>query len=80
LFFAHEAISLAPTIVPPFPSADSALVCIALTEAIIIVLCEAYSNARFFTFYIADASCDSSSTKETGHRALYTHISAMLAV
>jgi hypothetical protein len=49
-FFAHEAISLAPTIVTPFPSADSALVCVALTEATHIVLSDAFSNARFFCF------------------------------
>jgi hypothetical protein len=48
-FFVHEAISLAPTIVSPFPSADSTLVCIASTEAIHIVP-GAFSNARFLFF------------------------------
>ena len=47
--FFHEAISLAPTIVSPFPSADSALVCLASTEATHIVP-GAFSNARFFVF------------------------------
>ena len=64
-FFIHEAISLAPTIVSPFPSADSALVCIASTEATHIVLSYAFSNARFFclsTFCIDDVSCDFFST------------------
>jgi hypothetical protein len=52
-FFAHEAISLAPTIVSPFPSADSALVCVASTEVTHIVLSDAFSNARFFfVFYL----------------------------
>ena len=82
-FFAHEAISLAPTIVSPFPSADSALVCLASTEAIIIVLCEAYTNALFFGFCffcIDDVPCGFSSTKETGHRALSAQIVARFAV
>jgi hypothetical protein len=47
--FFHEAISLATTIVSPFPSADSALVCLASTEATHVVP-GAFSNARFFVF------------------------------
>jgi hypothetical protein len=51
LFF-HVAISLAPTIVSPFPSADSALVRVASTEAVHIVLSDALSNARFFGIFM----------------------------
>jgi len=82
VFFVHEAISLAPTIVSPFPSADSALVCVASTEATHIVLSDAFSNARFFVFcfFCTDVPCGFSSTKETGHWVLSTQISAMLAV
>ena len=70
-FFVHGAISLAPTIISPFPSADSALVCLASTEATHIVLSSAFLNVRFFcSFCIADVPCDFSSTKETGHWAL----------
>ena len=82
-FFVHEAISLALTIVSPFPSADSALVCIASTEATHIVLSDAFSNARFFclyTFCIDDVSYDFFSTKETGHWALFIQIAARFAV
>ena len=82
-FFVHEAISLAPTIVSPFPSADSALVCIASTEATHIVLSDAFSNDHFFVFFtfcIADVPCDFSSTKETAHSALAPQIDARFAV
>ena len=82
VFFVHEAISLAPTIVSPFPSADSALVCVASAEATHIVLSDAFSNARFFgfCFFCTAVPCGFFSTKETGHRALSTQISAMLTV
>jgi 16S rRNA A1518/A1519 N6-dimethyltransferase RsmA/KsgA/DIM1 with predicted DNA glycosylase/AP lyase activity len=49
-FFVEVAISLAPTIFSPFPSADSALVCIASTEAIHIVLSKAFSIAAPFLY------------------------------
>ena len=78
-FLIKVAISLAPTIVSPFPSVDSALVCLASTEATHIVLSEAFSNAHIFgsfTFCIADDPCDFSSTKETGHWALFIQIVA----
>jgi hypothetical protein len=83
LFFLFKiAISLAPTIVSAFPSADPALVCcIASTEAIHIVLSDAFLNAPFFCYFcIADVPCDFSSTKETCHWALYIQIAARFAV
>ena len=81
LFF-HVAISLAPTIVSPFPSADSALLCVASTEAIHIVLSNACSNARPFyaSFCIADVPCYPFSTKETGHWAYRIQNAARFAV
>ncbi len=80
-FLIKVAISLAPTIVSPFPSADSALVCFASTEATHIVLSSAFLNVRFFcSFCIADVPCDFSSTKETGHWALIIQIAARFAV
>ena len=84
-FFVHEAISLAPTIVSPFPSADSALVCLASTEATHSVP-GAFSNARFFCFFslcVDDLPCwcvGFSSTKETGHWALIIQTAARFAV
>ena len=51
-FFLQETISFAPTIVPPFPFADSALVRVASTEAVHIVLSDALSNARFFGIFM----------------------------
>ena len=82
-FWGKVAISLAPTIVSPFPSADSALVCVASTEATHIVFSEALSNARFFVFFtfcIADVTCDFFSTKETVHMVLSAQIVARFAV
>jgi hypothetical protein len=78
-FFLQETISFAPTIVSPFPFADSALVCVASTEATHIVLSDALSFFRIFVC-IVDVPCDFSSTKETGHWALFIQIAARFAV
>jgi hypothetical protein len=77
-FFLQETISFAPTIVPPFPFADSALVRVASTEATHIVLSNALS---FFSIFvcIVGVPCDFSSTKETGHWALFIQIAARFA-
>jgi hypothetical protein len=45
------AISFAPTSISPFFSADSVLVCIASTEAIHIVLSDAFSDSYSFGFF-----------------------------